>query len=183
MLIRTLIAIVLVAAGPWAGAVEIYRHQGGDGRAVEFSDKPRVGAEKVEIKVPLRPAPLPAAAAPATAGAAPASADAQPQPYRSLQITQPLNDDALRDNEGNVGVALQLVPPLQPQFGHSLVLLMDGRPVEAPGLKTSFELRNVDRGSHTLQAFVLDAVGKTVFQSGTTTFHLQRQIVRRKPAP
>ena len=183
MWIRCLIAAVLSAGTPWAGAVEIYRHQGGDGGAVEFSDKPRTGAEKVEIKVPLRPAPMPAASAPATPGAAAASTDAQPIPYQALQITQPLNDEALRDNEGNVSVALQLVPPLQPQFGHSLVLLMDGRPVEAPGLKTSFELQNVDRGSHTLQAFVLDAVGKTVFQSGTTTFHLQRQFVRRKPAP
>ena len=179
---RSLALLSLLCCAPWVGAVEVYRHQSGDGRAVEFSDKPRVGAEKLDIRLPSRQV-QPPSASPATGAetaAAPATGD-QPLPYQTLEISTPRNDDTLRDNNGNVTVALQLEPPLQPQFGHSLVLLMDGRPVEAPGLKTNFELSNVDRGSHTLQAFVLDAIGKTLFASAKSTFHLQRAIVRKPP--
>lgn len=181
---RYLLMAFLVLGAPLAWAVDVYRHETGAGGAVEFSDKPRSGAEKLEIRVPARTAPPPASTAGQAAPVAPAAPAAdQPQAYQSLEIQQPANDDTLRDNEGNVTVVLQLAPPLQPEFGHSLVLMMDGRPVEAPGLNTSFQLRNVDRGSHLLQAFVLDAVGKTVFASAKSTFHLHRQIVRRTPAP
>ena len=176
-----LLSLLLLAA-TCAHAVAVYRHQAGDGGTVEFSDKPRVGADKLDIRVPLRKSPPPSAApAPGTEQAAPSAADVQPQPYQALEISTPRNDDTVRDNAGNVGVELRLIPPLQPQFGHSLVLLMDGRPAEAPGLNTRFELRNVERGSHTLQAFVLDAVGKTLFASAKSTFHLHRASVRQTP--
>ena len=77
--------LLLVACS--TGAIEVYRHQGGDGRPVEFSDKPRVGAEKFDVRVPTRTAPP--ATAPAQPGAtgavAPATGD-QPQPYQTLEI-------------------------------------------------------------------------------------------------
>lgn len=60
-------------------------------------------------------------------------------------------------------------------------LRMDGRPYGQPSSGLSFNLANVDRGTHTLAAVVMNANGEELAQSATIKFHLQRNSILLNP--
>lgn len=94
--------------------------------------------------------------------------------YASLQILRPHQDETIHDNNGRVPVALHLVPALQTAQGHRIQILLDGRPYGSDRAGTQFTLDNVDRGTHTLQAMVVDRAGDKLIASDSVTFHLWR---------
>ena len=165
-------------------AAEVYRYVDPE-RGVEYSDMPRPGAERIVIPDPpvapslkVRESPRPdVSIAKLPVGTALA--------YSEIAIADPLNEDTVRDNAGNLIVAVSLNPPLQAEFGHQLQLLLDGE-VVASGTSSHMALNEVDRGTHTLQAVVLGVDGAVLTQSAVTTFHLHRmskpQIEKRKRA-
>jgi hypothetical protein len=92
-----------------------------------------------------------------------------PGGYASVAIVQPANEETVHDNEGNVSVQVAVSPRLAP--GDRIVLLLDGRPVsQQPG--TTLALSGVERGTHTLQAQVVDTNGATLAASQLVTFHM-----------
>jgi hypothetical protein len=101
-------------------------------------------------------------------------------PYDVVAFTAPAADATFRDEGGNVSVAVTLKPALQVQFGHRLALYVDGKPHAKPGSVLSFRLTNVDRGTHQLRAVIVDGAG-TEIASGSTTFHMHRTSVKKKP--
>lgn len=161
-----LIILMLVLASPLAA--QVYKWVDGDGNII-YSDTPHPGAEEIPasevqtIKLP----PLP------KAGKTPA---AKPKaiPYKSLAITSPSDGETLRDNPGQVTVTISLSPPLQARFGHKLELQVDGRPFGQPGTATQFQLQNLDRGTHSLLAEVLDKEGQVFASSKSVVFYLHR---------
>jgi hypothetical protein len=175
---RALATILLFVAIP-ALAVEVYR-QPDQGDGVEFSDKARSAAERVtvpEAATYTSPRPtitLKASSAPGAEGA--------PLPYTSFQVLEPPDEATLWDNNGDVRATLLLEPGLQSRFNHRLVLLLDGRPTGPAGADTEFALTGVDRGSHRLQAQVLDNSDTVIASSPMNVFHLHRTIVPR-PKP
>lgn len=86
-----------------------------------------------------------------------------------VTITRPAQDDTVHDNEGNVSVIVAVEPALAP--GSELVLLLDDRPA-ARQRGPVFALMGVERGTHTLQAQVIDARGVTLATSAPVTFHM-----------
>ena len=58
---------------------------------------------------------------------------------------------------------------------------MDGQPI-GQGASTSATLTNVDRGSHTIAAAVVDADGNQVAKADPVTFTLHR-VSKLLPAP
>lgn len=100
--------------------------------------------------------------------------------YTSLSITAPGNDEAIRENAGNVNVVAEVNPELQ--IGHRVRILMDGKPEQA-GAQTVFMLPNVDRGTHSVQAEIIDDSGKVLITSSPTTFTLQRVAAAPRPSP
>ncbi len=102
--------------------------------------------------------------------------DAAAEVYQSISISQPADDSPVRENSGNLEVNIDLTPALKP--GHHIILLMDGEPV-AEGRATTLRLQNVDRGTHTLQAQVVDDSGNVIITSPSTTFHMLRISVHR----
>lgn len=161
-----LLCLPLVAAV--ATATEVYKWVDEDGNVI-YSDRPREGAQRLEaVEVQtVEPPPLP----PARREPPPVP---QARPYETVAVTSPENDATFWDTAGNVSVSVQVSPPLQGHFGHRLVVYLDGEPIAEPGMRTSFELTNVDRGSHTLRAVVIDREGKEVAASPSSTFHLHR---------
>lgn len=165
-------------------AAEVYRYVDPE-RGVEYSDTPRPGAERIVIPDPsvapvVRTLPREVADDPV---ADPPTDTALI--YVSIAITDPADQDTLRDNAGNLIVAVSLDPPLQVDFGHRLRLLLDGAVAEE-GPSDHFALNEVDRGTHTLQAVVIGLDGEPLATSDVTTFYLHRmtvqQIERRKAA-
>jgi hypothetical protein len=97
--------------------------------------------------------------------------------YQSLVIAAPEDDQAIRENAGNVSIVAVPSPRMLP--GHRMRLLMDGQPVRE-GTQTRFDLENVDRGTHVIATEILDGDGNVLIRSDDITFHLQRY---RIPTP
>lgn len=99
--------------------------------------------------------------------------------YRSLGIVQPAAGATVRSNEGRVPVSLALQPALQQ--GHAIRLLLDGRAIGGSFDSLAIELAGIDRGTHSLQAGVIDASGRPLIESAAVRFTL-RKIGLNDPA-
>ncbi|MDH5326719.1 MAG: DUF4124 domain-containing protein [Gammaproteobacteria bacterium] len=90
-----------------------------------------------------------------------------------LQITAPTPDQSLQADQGNITLSASLSPGLG--GSQELVFLLDGKEV-FKGQATQTTLNNIDRGTHTVQAQLLEN-GAVVLSSESVTFHLQRPSV------
>ena len=100
-----------------------------------------------------------------------AEPEASPFAYTSLNIASPEDDQAIRENAGNISIVAIPSPQLQP--GHSIRLVMDGTPVQE-GNQTRFDLENVDRGTHVVATEIVDDAGNVLIRSDDITFHMLR---------
>jgi hypothetical protein len=174
MQIRLLAAIglILVAGGVLAQA---YRWVDEDG-VVHYSDRPEPGAEEVQLPV-SRPSSAPAtpAASSRNSGREDAAANDANLPFRyqSLSIAAPAAEQTLWNIEGILNVSLSLQPGLQ--SGHQVRVYFDGSPRMVSG--TSFQVEEVYRGAHNLQAEVVDQTGKLMIRSEPSRFYVQQNAI------
>ncbi|MEF2484053.1 DUF4124 domain-containing protein [Vibrio mimicus] len=100
-----------------------------------------------------------------------------PQTLEPLKITlvSPKHDDTVRSNSGTIIIRSELNRKLA--IGEQLQLMMDGRPYGAPTNQPVWELKNIDRGTHT---FTIQAIenGKLIASSSIITVHLHRATVK-----
>ena len=175
MLSRTFIALVSVFA---AGAVlaQAYTWTDEDG-VVHFSDRPQEGAEQIQLAAPVAPPPPPprsvSSAAAATAETAPE--DDGPFEYESLTIGSPLAEETLWNIESVLNVTLNLQPALQE--GHRIRVFFDGTPRYVN--RMSFQINDVFRGVHNIQAEVVDESGTMKIRSMPNRFYVQANVIRR----
>ena len=99
--------------------------------------------------------------------------------YKSLEIKSPQDDEAVRENAGNITIVGVASPRLQQ--GHRMRLFMDGQPV-SEGRQSQFALENVVRGTHVLALEIIDGKGRTLIRSDPHSFHMLRVSVRPVPA-
>ncbi len=160
----------------FAGAVlaQAYRWVDEDG-VVHYSDRPEPGAEEVQLST-YRPSSGPPAPVPSSRFSrredSPAATD-QPFSYQSLSIAAPAAEQTLWNIEGVLNVSLSLQPALQ--SGHQVRVYFDGTPRMVSG--ASFQLEEVYRGSHNLQAEVIDQTGKLMIRSEPSRFHVQQSAI------
>ena len=180
---RALIVFCLfcVASAAYAQA---YRWTDENG-VVHYSDRPQPGAEEFvlpDTSVPSRIIP------PRRDERASATTDAPvPQEpdegYDSLSIVSPVAEETLWNIQGNLTVQLSLQPSLKQ--GHQIRVYVDGTPRLVSS--TTFGLTDVFRGSHNLQAEVLDEQGQLQIRSEAIQFYVQQTTViggrRAGPAP
>lgn len=173
---------LLLAAG--SVSAQAYRWVDENG-VVHYSDRPEPGAERIDLpsdKTVARRSP-PAASRTRPAGEQPTNPAAFK--YESLDIASPAAEETLWNIEGALNVTLNLQPPLQD--GHQVRVYFDGNPTLVEG--TSFQITEVYRGVHNLQAEVLDATGKLMIRSVPNRFYVQqnsiinKQIPRPRPKP
>ena len=171
MLTRLFILVsILMAAG--TVLAQAYRWVDDDG-IVHYSDRPQEGAERVFLpsdnRVTRRVAPTPVAAA------ATSSSEQQPEPaafqYESLAVSSPAAEETLWNIAGVLSVSLDLQPGLQ--RGHLIRLYFDGN-ARDPVASTSFQVEEVWRGVHNLQAEVGDETGQLMIRSATNRFYVQQ---------
>ena len=148
---------------------EIYRWVDENG-AVVFSDKPQENAEI--IKLPL----LETYKTPASAKnnlSSKVRRDQKKQGYSEFKISRPAKDETIRNNAGDVTIAVQLTPNLK--SGHKIILNVDGNETEISGLSKSYS--GIDRGSHNVSAKIINSIGETLGSTGQVMFHLMRSSV------
>ncbi len=98
-----------------------------------------------------------------------------------VTILAPGQHDTVHNNAGTMAVALKVDPPLDPDEGTAIRILLDGKPVTPDSTDLSYVLQGVDRGEHYLQALVVDSLGQTLSVSDTVFFTMW-QASRLNPA-
>jgi hypothetical protein len=156
----------------WAVASgQVYRWVDEDG-VVHYSDQPHPGAEEIELEsAPTISMPQPRSTVRRRAG--PEDEDTGADAYESLAVAQPAAEETLWNIEGVLNVALNLQPALQP--GHQVRVYFDGTPQMVSG--TQFQLEEVYRGEHNLQAEVLDENGNLLIRSEPIRFYVQQTSI------
>ncbi|MEE8514744.1 MAG: DUF4124 domain-containing protein [Gammaproteobacteria bacterium] len=150
----------------------VYRWVDENGHVV-YSDRPQPGAQVLEEKdvqtVDAPPVELIRPKSDAKTSAKNGFAG-----YKRVAVMSPQNDEPVRENAGNVTVSVTLEPGLQTKLGHKLALFVDGAQISEPGTATQFQLNNMNRGAHTLEAKVIGADGSVIKSSSLVTFHMLR---------
>ena len=158
---------VLMAAGTVLG--QAYRWVDEEG-VVHYSDRPREGAERVilptdtQVTRRQQPAPAPRAQPDGDQQAAPTAFK-----YESFSVAAPAPEETLWNIGGVLNVSLELQPSLQD--GHQVRVFFDGNEQMVSG--TSFQIEEVYRGVHNLQAEIVDATGKLMIRSVPNRFYVQ----------
>ncbi|WP_448569650.1 DUF4124 domain-containing protein [Thalassotalea ganghwensis] len=161
--------VTLFCVDALAGSTKIYVWRNADGVLV-YSDSPKPGAEEVEVADPNT----------ANSSIDTSVLDINPQEVEEtyeVEITQPANNDTIRDNTGSVFVSGRIKPIFK--RGLSIVLHLDGQPYEKPQTHSMFVLRNVDRGEHQIKMDLIDDKGKVIASSETITFYMHRASVNK----
>lgn len=92
--------------------------------------------------------------------------------YSKLEITDPPNDSAIRENSGALTLSVSITPQVQP--GHTAELMMNGLAIRQLMGSGPVVLANVDRGTHSFRVRVLDRNGKEIDSGPTTAITMLR---------
>ena len=180
---KQVLALLLCLVPTLVSAGVVYKYIDKQGNTV-YTDQPRQGAQRVDLPEPstYSPPKLP----PRVTTTAKPGKDSVAPVYSLLTLTSPEPDASIWDNTGDLLVVYTLEPALKTKIGHRMVVLVNGEAL-APVNGTRVELKNVDRGTHQLQARIIDADGEVLIESQTAAVTLHRQSVnfptRAKPAP
>ncbi len=175
---QLVLTLCLVLASGSVQAQSVYEIVRPDG-TVEFTDAPPPGAPAKKIEVPPLNTTEPLAP-PFDASTQPAAS--APKRYSEVRITRPGNDEAIRDNAGNVNVDLSLNPSLR--AGDKIDLYLDGQTIDGDkATATAITLADIQRGTHSIQALIKNSAGTVVARSNSVTFTLQRRSAILQPSP
>lgn len=160
---RIILSAILLFLNGGLSAESVYKTVDENGNVI-FTDKPSEEALEIKIKDLDNSINNP------NPGRYKASAQKpeEEDKYESFAVTSPENGAGIRSNSGNVSISVSLAPSLN--SGHKIIISMDGKEV---GSGTSVSLQNVDRGTHSITARVVDGNGKTHI-STSSTFSLLR---------
>jgi hypothetical protein len=170
--VRTLVWLAF-ALLPLAAGAEVYKYVDENG-VVRYTDTPpHPGAQPIrlpEVQTYTTDDIYVREAVPPDSDAVePEAADGA---YASIQLTAPEPEQVYNNANPQVTASVELDPGLRP--GHRLVFMVDGTAHPAPPGQTSTVLSGLERGSHSLQALVLDASDRIRAQSESLNFHLSQ---------
>lgn len=142
-----------------------------------YSDRPHEGAEQIQLPGSGRSSRTTYTPRTRTSSA---STTQQTEPaqekafsYDSLAVTTPAAEETLWNIEGVLNVSLDLSPALAQ--GHQVRVYFDGTPQMVSGL--SFQIPDVFRGVHNVQAEILDPSGKLMIRSIPNRFYVQQNTI------
>ena len=157
-----------------ASAAPIYKTEDEFGRPI-FSDSADETAEEVELgeTITYESKKLPRFT--------PAQPPEEPKPertYSTIEITNPVNDSAVRDNSGSLELTFEVIPDLHPS--HTLQLLMDGTLHQTLSGSGATALENLDRGTHVFQLRIVNrATDKVVDTGPPASITMLRHAIKR----
>ncbi|WXL26228.1 DUF4124 domain-containing protein [Ectopseudomonas mendocina] len=171
-----LLTVFMFCALALPASAQIYKYTDDRGNTV-FTDQAPEGRQAETIEL----APTNTVEAQPVVAPQPASEPVtQEAAYKVLRLTDIPTDDALRANNGTFSVGVEISPRLR--SGHSLRLLLDGKPYGQPTNVPRVQLTNIDRGEHSLSVQVLSGQ-EIIQQSETRTFTVQRVHINSAPKP
>lgn len=160
---------------------EVYRSVDADGN-VAYTDRASPDAEKIRIdKVQTIPA-----------GPDDFKYTPPEKPdvgnYTKLEIVNPKNNHVFTGNTGEVNVSVAITPALRDS--DSFIFYMDGQK-KGDSRSKSFQMTNLDRGTHTVNVDVVNQDGKSLKSSAAVSFTVKRTsalnpnrpVAPNRPAP
>ena len=177
MLMRTFIALVAALAAGMAQA-QAYKWVDENG-VVHYSDVPVEGAEQIELPADGRRPQRPAYARPLQPEVDSTAEAKQPQDvfnYDSIEIVSPAPEETLWNIAGGLNVALRVTPALRPE--DRVRVYFDG--VEQMVTGTNFQIQEVYRGVHNIQAEIIDSTGQLMARSLPNRFYVQQNSIALK---
>ncbi|MGI9946556.1 DUF4124 domain-containing protein [Vibrio hyugaensis] len=182
-LLPTLYALSTLLIASTACAQVAYTWVDKDG-VIHFSDTPNQGAKAISLpnlessapapKVQHTESLAPQAKMPKETAEAPKTKAEKPQPL-SLSMLTPQHDETIRSNNGLINIQLEANRKLG--IGEQLQLILDGKPYGAPQSRLTWQLSNIDRGTHTL-AVQAKRSGKLIASTSPITVHLHRASIK-----
>jgi len=139
---------------------------------VIYSDTPTQGSERVRLpELPTyTPPPLPKITA------SPAKQPVKSL-YESMTFSEPVNEATVRNNQGLVQISIEIEPPLMTRLGHKVQFYLDDKRYGSPVESMVIGFSNIDRGTHSVSAYVIDKDETPVMSADAVTFHLQRESI------
>ncbi len=113
--------------------------------------------------------------------AAPASPQKAYLPNNIITITTPHNAETIRNNQGTITININTSPHLS--NSQRIQLFLDGQIISQSQTPSKYQLKNIDRGKHCLEARLINEQGVTIAQSERIVFYVQRPIVKKKAMP
>ena len=175
----SIVSLLVLLAPALAGAGEIYRSTDEQGNPLFTDEPPGDEAEPVELD-PITTVPGTDTAEGGEADEAPDAGAAQEgtgagaPAYRSVRVSYPPADQAVRHNGGLVPFRVALEPEdAALAEGHRVEIVLDGE-VRGSGASLQVSVSPVNRGPHTVRARVVDAAGTPLVTSEPVDFFLLR---------
>lgn len=177
-----LILGLVACSGTALAQDQIYRTVDANGNVV-FTDVPPVNREGQPDgqKVMVEPSNTYEPPVLATPSQTSSNGGAASGYYSELTVVAPAEDATIRDNAGEL--LIQAVSTPQLRSDHRMLLVMDGAPTEVEAIDGVFQLSNVDRGTHTAGARIVNSDGVVQIESPGVTFHLLRFALPESNAP
>ena len=163
ILVGILAATAVLADGAWTWTDE-------DG-VVHYSDVPIEGAEPVNLSEYSKKTGARISNGRTVSGT---NEPKEEFVYDSITIASPGAEETLWNIEGLLNVSVAVSPALQ--SGHRIRAYFDGETRDVGG--TSFQILDVFRGTHSLQAEIVDSTGRVIIRSPTSRFYVQQNSLR-----
>ena len=166
ILLNSLLMFSLIASH--VASAGLYKGLDAEGNVV-YSDTPFEDAEK------FTPPPLSVMDKPKVTADSKLEVDDKPAEFKYLDfdILSPAYNQTIR-NEPDVTVSLNLKPGLNSEEGHSIWMLVDGKPVIKNSQDMTSKLGRLERGAHKLQAQIRDEQGKIVVRTRVTVVFIHQ---------
>ena len=179
---KALVATLLLAmlSSPALAQSDIYKVTHPDG-SISFTDQPPSGSDSssVELLDNNRTNTVPGVARKPRSSETEAESEelavTQLTP-KSVGITSPIDQTTIPMGPGHFSVLAKVEPKLEP--GETLQLVMDDTPVDDPITDTTWDLKFVVRGEHTLLINRIDSAGNVIATSEPVVVYVLRPSIR-----
>jgi len=168
--------IILFVLLPLLFAADVYKSTAEDG-TVEYSDQSQERVDSLQL-APLTTIKSPPSSKPQQPLTA--TPPVAPLLSQSIVLQSPHNDEGVRSNNGELIIIVSVTPGGLGRQQH-IELLLDGQRLSQHYRQTEIHLQGIDRGSHTLQALLVNKTGMLVSRTGAIRFHLLRHSVLFSP--
>ncbi|MCU7929733.1 MAG: DUF4124 domain-containing protein [Candidatus Thiodiazotropha sp. (ex Codakia rugifera)] len=166
MRIGILLIILLLALPLFAR--DVYKYTSEDGEIV-YSERYHPDAERITVSDKQKPSSL------SLDEQSEEEAAALAGDYARFEIVQPVGDETIRNADGSVPVGLSISPALA--TGHVIHLFVDGTKLDSDITQTQLILQELNRGTHTLQAKIVNDQGESLKDSNSVIFHLRQAAI------
>lgn len=174
--VRKSIITITISMMVFSAHAELFKWKDADGNLI-YSDQPPPGIDQTESEITKEELPeiisVPAPKVSNTTDSRTPKSSKETVKYKELTIVTPVHDEAIRENSGNVQISVRVLPDNFSESGAMLAIYMDGLEI-SKGSETTVQLINVDRGTHTVKAELMNSAGHVVKATRPTVFHLLR---------